>query len=88
MSHHAKHGTGNRIFQSAWAAFREGVERAQIELPLGQMTACAAAHLCELLHDGWRQHPCAAKDSGPSELDDDHAVRALGAGSPEGSAGH
>lgn len=38
MSHHAEHGTGNRIFQSAWAAFREGVERAEIELPLGQMT--------------------------------------------------
>lgn len=38
VNHHAEHGTGNRIFQSAWAAFREGVERAQIELPLGQMT--------------------------------------------------
>ena len=38
VSHHAKFGTGNRIFQSAWAAFREGIERAQIDLPLGQMT--------------------------------------------------
>ncbi len=38
MNHHVEHGTGNRIFQSASAAFREAIERAQIELPLGQMT--------------------------------------------------
>ena len=38
INHHAEHGTGNRIFQSAWAAFREGTERAQIDLPMGQMT--------------------------------------------------
>jgi site-specific recombinase XerD len=38
VNHRAEHGMGNRIFQSAWAAFREGIERAQIELPLGQMT--------------------------------------------------
>ena len=37
-THHREHGQGSRIFQSAWAAFREGIERAEIELPLGQMT--------------------------------------------------
>jgi len=38
IDHHAEHGTGNRIFQSAWAAFREAIERSRLELPMGQMT--------------------------------------------------
>jgi integrase len=38
VGHHEQHGIGNRVFQSAWSAFREGVERAEIELPMGQMT--------------------------------------------------
>lgn len=38
IGHHAQHGTGNRIFQSAWAAFREAIERSGLELPMGQMT--------------------------------------------------
>jgi integrase len=37
-AHHKAHGTLNRIFGSAWAAFREGIERAEISLPDGQMT--------------------------------------------------
>jgi integrase len=36
--HHAAHGQGQRIFGSAWSAFREAIERAAIELPEGQMT--------------------------------------------------
>lgn len=28
----------NRVFGPAWAAFREGIERAEIALPEGQMT--------------------------------------------------
>ena len=38
VRHHEENGVGNRVFQSAWSAFREGVERAEIELPMGQMT--------------------------------------------------
>lgn len=37
-SHHAKHGVMARIFGPCWAAFREGIERTDIELPKGQMT--------------------------------------------------
>ncbi len=36
--HHEKHGFGNRVFQSAFSAFREGVDRSKIELPRGQLT--------------------------------------------------
>jgi integrase len=36
--HHKEHGSMNRVFGSAWAAFREGIERASINLPEGQMT--------------------------------------------------
>jgi len=38
QQHHAMHGTGDRLFQYAWSAFREGIERADIKLPDGQMT--------------------------------------------------
>jgi integrase len=37
-AHYKAHGTLNRIFGPAWAAFREGIERAEINLPDGQMT--------------------------------------------------
>lgn len=37
-AHHKKNGMGERIFGYAWSAFREGVERAAIALPDGQMT--------------------------------------------------
>lgn len=37
-AHHKEHGTLNRVFGSAWAAFREAIERAEIVLPDGQMT--------------------------------------------------
>lgn len=36
--HHREHGNEDRIFAPAWSAFREGIERAQIALPDGQMT--------------------------------------------------
>ncbi len=36
--HHRVHGSGDQIFAPAWSAFREGIERAQIALPDGQMT--------------------------------------------------
>lgn len=36
--HHQQHGNEDRIFAPAWSAFREGIERAQIALPDGQMT--------------------------------------------------
>ena len=36
--HHGKHGNLQRIFGYAWSAFREGIERAGIVLPEGQMT--------------------------------------------------
>ncbi|HZX31559.1 MAG TPA: tyrosine-type recombinase/integrase [Rhodocyclaceae bacterium] len=36
--HHEAHGQGNRIFGSAYAAFREGIERAEIVLPKGQLS--------------------------------------------------
>lgn len=36
--HHEKYGCGNRVFQSAFSAFREGVERARVVLPKGQLT--------------------------------------------------
>lgn len=38
QEHHRKHGSEDRIFTSAWSAFREGIERAHIALPDGQMT--------------------------------------------------
>ncbi len=38
VTHHQKFGEGERIFGYAWSAFREGVERAGIDLPDGQMT--------------------------------------------------
>ncbi|KWH40083.1 tyrosine-type recombinase/integrase [Burkholderia stagnalis] len=37
-THHKKHGTLNRVFGTAWSAFREAIERAEIDLPDGQMT--------------------------------------------------
>jgi integrase len=36
--HFKQHGDGERLFTSAWSAFREGVERAGLKLPDGQMT--------------------------------------------------
>ena len=36
--HHKAHGGAQRVFGYAWSAFREGVERAGISLPEGQMT--------------------------------------------------
>ena len=36
--HYKKQGQGSRVFGYAWSAFREGVERAGITLPEGQMT--------------------------------------------------
>ena len=36
--HHVEHGGLQRIFGYAWSAFREGIERAGIVLPEGQMT--------------------------------------------------
>lgn len=38
QEHHAEHSDGQQIFQYAWGAFREAIERAAIELPDGQMT--------------------------------------------------
>ena len=37
-AHHQEHGAGDRLFTTAWAAFREGVERAKLILPEWQMT--------------------------------------------------
>lgn len=37
-AHHRRNATTERIFGYAWSAFREGVERAGIALPDGQMT--------------------------------------------------
>ena len=36
--HYKQHGNGERIFSSAFSAFREGIERACITLPDGQLT--------------------------------------------------
>lgn len=36
--HYKDHGGLQRVFGYAWAAFREGIERASIDLPDGQMT--------------------------------------------------
>jgi integrase len=36
--HYESHGTGTRIFGYAYSAFRDGLERAGIELPEGQLT--------------------------------------------------
>jgi len=38
VDHHQHEGQGDRVFGYAWSAFREGVERAGIRLPEGQMT--------------------------------------------------
>lgn len=38
LHHYKKHGTGERLFEFAETAFREGVGRAGLELPNGQMT--------------------------------------------------
>jgi integrase len=38
IAHHEKHGDGERLFTSSWAAFREAVERQKLTLPDGQMT--------------------------------------------------
>lgn len=37
-AHHRQHGNDERIFEYAWSAFREAVERAKIVLPKGQLT--------------------------------------------------
>ena len=36
-AHYKDHGTLQRVFGYAWAAFREAIERAGIALPDGQM---------------------------------------------------
>lgn len=36
--HHVEHGEGDHLFTAASSAFREGVERAKLTLPAGQMT--------------------------------------------------
>lgn len=36
--HHREHGNGERLFETAFSAFREGVERARLTLPAGQLT--------------------------------------------------
>jgi site-specific recombinase XerD len=36
--HFEKHGTGERVFEYAFSAFREGLDRAGITLPDGQLT--------------------------------------------------
>jgi len=36
--HYAKHGTGDRVFGTAYSAFREGITRAKITLPKGQLS--------------------------------------------------
>jgi integrase len=38
IEHYRDYGTTDRIFEYAWSAFREGIERAKIDLPDGQMT--------------------------------------------------
>lgn len=38
QKHHEAYGEGPRIFGSAYAAFREGIERAEIVLPKGQLS--------------------------------------------------
>lgn len=38
LAHHKEHGSLNRVFGPSWAAFREAIERADIDLPDGQMT--------------------------------------------------
>lgn len=38
QAHHKAHGDGERIFAPAFYAFREGVERAELVLPKGQLT--------------------------------------------------
>lgn len=36
--HNAKYGIGDRVFESAYSAFREGVERAKVTLPKGRLS--------------------------------------------------
>lgn len=38
LAHYKAHGDGERLFAYAWSAFREGVERAELSLPKGQLT--------------------------------------------------
>lgn len=38
QTHFRLHGDGERLFTTAWSAFREGVERSGLKLPEGQMT--------------------------------------------------
>ncbi len=38
VSHHRQYGTGERIFDYAFSAFREGLDRTSITLPEGQLT--------------------------------------------------
>jgi len=81
--HHKAHGGAQRVFGYAWSAFREGIERAGISLPDGQMTH-SLRHVRQPLHDGWGQHPGAAEDPRTPESCDDDAVRTPGAGTPAG----
>jgi site-specific recombinase XerD len=37
-AHHHQYGRDERIFDTAWSAFREGIERSKVDLPDGQMT--------------------------------------------------
>ncbi len=38
LQHHAKHGENGRVFGTCYSAFREGIERAGITLPDGQLS--------------------------------------------------
>lgn len=38
IDHHKNHGMGDRLFSSAFSAFRHAVKRAKINLPTGQLT--------------------------------------------------
>lgn len=38
LAHHKASGVGQRVFTSAYSAFREGVDRAELELPKGQLS--------------------------------------------------
>jgi site-specific recombinase XerD len=38
LEHHKANGVGQRVFTSAYSAFREGVDRAELGLPKGQLS--------------------------------------------------
>lgn len=64
-AHYNAHGSGDRIFGSAYSAFREAIARAKIIFAQRAAEPRFATHLCQPLYDGRTQHSYAPTDTRP-----------------------